>query len=177
MKKKTQYKIFDNFLDQKTFLIIQDLVMSPKLPFFYNAILNHEQKDDYEKHKYDYYFTHLAYKNDRDNLVKGGTKSVYLENFMPIVEKLSVSSLLRIKVNFYPRTEEMKIHAAHTDYPFDHNGALFYINTCDGYKVLEDGTKIESIANRVLVFNGGSLHSSTSCTNSQGRFNINFNYF
>ena len=62
MKKKTQYKIFDNFLDQKTFLMIQELVMSPKLPFFYNAILNYEQKDDYEKHKYDYYFTHLAYK-------------------------------------------------------------------------------------------------------------------
>jgi len=123
MKKKTQYKIFDNFLDQKTFLMIQELVMSPELPFFYNAILNYEQGDDYEKHKYDYYFTHLAYKNDRDNLVKGGRQSVYLENFMPIVEKLSVSSLLRIKVNFYPRTEEMKIHAAHTDYPFDHNGA------------------------------------------------------
>lgn len=73
---------------------------------------------------------------------------------MPIVEKLSIASLIRIKVNFYPRTEEMKIHAAHKDYPFDHNGALFYVNSCDGYTVLEDGTKIESIANRVLVFNG-----------------------
>ena len=174
--KKTQYKIIDNFLDQREFLIIQDLVMSSELPYYYNCILTPEQLAE-EKHKYDSYFTHLAYHSDKNNWVEGGSKTVFLKNFMPIVNKLKVASLIRIKVNFYPRTEKMKIHAAHRDYPFDHNGALFYINSCDGYTILEDGTKIESIANRVLIFNGGSLHSSTSCTNAQGRFNINFNYF
>jgi len=175
--KKSQYKIYDNFLDQREFLLIQDLVMSSQLPYNYNSILNYDQENDYEKHKYDYYFTHLAYRNDRDDIIKGGTKTVYLENFMPIIKKLSVASLIRVKVNFYPRTEKVKTHASHKDYHFDHNGALFYINSCDGYTILEDGTKIESIANRVLIFNAGTPHSSTSCTNAHGRFNINFNYF
>ena len=41
--KKTQYKIIDNFLDQREFLIIQDLVMSSELPYYYNCILTPEQ--------------------------------------------------------------------------------------------------------------------------------------
>ena len=53
--KKTQYKIIDNFLDQREFLLIKDLVMSSQLPYNYNSILNYEQENDYEKHKYYYY--------------------------------------------------------------------------------------------------------------------------
>ena len=177
MKKKSEYKVIDNFLNQDEFLSIQNLMMSPSFPFYYNAILNYEQQEQPEKYKYDSYFTHLVYKHDMSVINEGGTRSSYLENFLPIVQKLGVHSLMRIKANFYPRTEQLKIHAPHKDYHFDHNGALFYINSCDGYTVLEDGTKIESIENRVLIFNAGTLHSSTSCTNSQGRFNINFNYF
>ena len=41
---------------------------------------------------------------------------------------------------------------------------------------LEDGTEIESRANRVLLFDPSKPHHSTSCTNDKRRVNININY-
>ena len=43
-------------------------------------------------------------------------------------------------------------------------------------KVLEDGTEIESRANRVLLFDPSKPHHSTSCTSDKRRVNININY-
>ena len=60
--------------------------------------------------------------------------------------------------------------------PWNHKTAIFYINSNNGFTVLENDTKIESIENRLLLFNGSKKHHSTSCTNSGARININFNY-
>ena len=42
--------------------------------------------------------------------------------------------------------------------------------------MLEDGTKVESIQNRLLLFAPSKTHNSTSCTDAKVRVNINFNY-
>ena len=55
--------------------------------------------------------------------------------------------------------------------------SIFYINTNDGYTKFEDGTKIESIANRMITFPANINHTGTSCTDEQTRVVINFNYF
>ena len=85
-------------------------------------------------------------------------------------------SLLRIKGNFYPHTETLKEHAGHRDYLYSNTGALYSLNTCDGYTKLCDGTKIPSVANRILIFDSSIIHNSTTTTNAAGRFNINFNF-
>ena len=54
--------------------------------------------------------------------------------------------------------------------------ALLSLNTCDGYTKLKDGTKIDSVANRVLLFDPCEEHCSTTTTNVKARFNINVNY-
>ena len=64
----------------------------------------------------------------------------------------------------------------HIDYNFSHSGAILSLNTCDGYTKLEDGTKIDSVANRILLFDPGEEHASTTTTNVSARFNINMNY-
>ena len=101
--------------------------------------------------------------------------------FNPIMsycnELLDIKSLIRIKINLYPNTEIVKEHGMHTDYDFSHKAAILYINTCDGYTKLEDGTKIESVANRMLLFDGSKLHTPSTCTDQSVRMNINFNYF
>jgi hypothetical protein len=51
------------------------------------------------------------------------------------------------------------------------------IFTCDGFTSLDDGTKIESIENRLLLFDSNKPHASSTCTNAKARFNMNFNYF
>ena len=55
-------------------------------------------------------------------------------------------------------------------------GALFSLNTCDGYTGFEDGTQIDSVENRVVFFDATKQHHSTSCSNAPYRLNINVNY-
>ena len=61
-------------------------------------------------------------------------------------------------------------------FDFSHSAALFSLNTCDGYTKLKDGTKINSVANRVLLFDAGEEHCSTTTTDDFTRVNININY-
>ena len=41
---------------------------------------------------------------------------------------------------------------------------------------LEDGTKIKSVANRMLVMSGAVKHTGSTCTDEKCRVVINFNY-
>ena len=77
----------------------------------------------------------------------------------------------------YPSTSKRYHHPDHIDYSYSHKGAIFYVNTNDGITVLEDGTEIKSIENRVLLFDPSTKHHSTTCTDQKVRININFNYF
>ena len=99
------------------------------------------------------------------------------ENLTQAVELLpELKALIRIKVNFYPVTSTLTEHAVHTDNDFTHKGAVLSLTTCDGYTKLEDGTKIDSVENRLVIFDAGKPHNSTSTTTPIGRYNINFNY-
>ena len=95
----------------------------------------------------------------------------------PILEKLDVKALIRVKCNLYPYSEKVHEHEMHSDSDYSHKAALLSINTCNGYTKLEDGTKIDSVANRVLIFDASKPHCSTTCSDTTARFNINFNYF
>ena len=160
---KVDYKIEENFLDKEAFKFMREQFLGQSVPWFYQTNVVEEDGDN------DFYLAHQIY--------SAQTWHSNVQLVAPLLEALDVKALVRIKANLYPRSENLIVHKNHVDAKFSHTSALLYINTCNGYTQLEDGTKIESIANRVLVFNGGSLHSSTSCTNAQGRFNINFNYF
>ena len=103
--------------------------------------------------------------------------STHFNTIIPILEKLEMRCLIRVKGNLYPNTEILHEHPMHTDYKFSHSGALLSLNTCDGYTKLKDGTKIDSIANRILLFDAGEvMHCSTTTTNVSARINININY-
>jgi len=92
-------------------------------------------------------------------------------------DKWGIRSLFRIRVNCFPNTSTLKEYRAHTDAPFPHTSALLALNTCDGYTKLADGTKIDSVANQIVLFDGSEEHSGTTTTNANARFHINVNYF
>ncbi len=96
---------------------------------------------------------------------------------VPHFLELGVRQFIRIKINLFPNTETIREHGVHHDYPFDHKGALFYLNTNNGYTKLEDGTKIKSVENRLLLFDSSKPHRGSTCSDSPARININFNYF
>ena len=95
----------------------------------------------------------------------------------PILNKIDHRVLIRCKANMYPSTPVITHHDPHVDLEYEHKGAIFYFNTINGVTVLEDGTEIESIENRLLLFDSSKKHNSTSCTDAKVRVNINFNYF
>ena len=55
--------------------------------------------------------------------------------------------------------------------------SIFYVNTNNGYTEFEDGTKVESVENRLVTFSLNMKHRGTSCTDEKTRVVINFNYF
>ena len=158
------YKIVDNFLPKKKFKELQkEIILSHEFPWFYNnSTSNSDAKDGY-------YFTHLFYWH------KAG-ESRHYNIIKPIIDKLDAEFILRIKANFYPRTHQIQEHGVHTDFPFKHKGFIIYINSNDGFTRLGDGTIIETIENRALFFDSSIPHNSTTCTNAEGRINININY-
>jgi hypothetical protein len=158
------HKIIDNFLPPRNLIKLQAVINSGEFDWYYVEDINtNVPKDSLAS-----YFVHVAYYQ--------GTASKYIHIFSSILERLEIKALIRIKVNLYPRTHALEIHTPHIDENYPHTGAIFYLNTNDGKTILEDGTKIDSVANRILLFNASKKHSSTSTTDNKVRVNININY-
>jgi hypothetical protein len=155
-------KIIDNFIPEKDYKTISSVIMSNDFPFYF------QDKVAFERDK-NFYFTHEFF-NERK------VKSDFFNLLDPILDKISISNLLRIKANCFPSTEKMIKYEPHIDFSFKHNGAIYYINTCNGGTYIGDKF-IKSIANRLLLFDSSKLHQSTNCTDKKCRFNININYF
>ena len=158
------YKIIDNFLDYEYFYQIKNLVCGDAFEWYFKKNLNNH---DSGQHNYGY-FQHLVFEHQ--------ILSRHSELFNNFYNLLNIFVLIRIKANFYPSNETLIHHSDHLDYPSKHKGAILSLNTCDGGTVLEDGTMIESIENRLLIFDSYKPHHSTNCTNDKGRWNININY-
>ena len=162
--KKQKYKIIDDFLPMHDLTKLQEVINSTTFDWYYTKDINENAlKDDLG-----IYFIHTAYHQ--------GRASKYIHMFSPILIRLDIKSLIRIKINLYPRTPKLEIHPSHVDTQFSHGGAIFSLNTNNGKTILEDGTQVASIANRILLFDPSTKHSSTSTTDSKARFNININY-
>ena len=94
--------------------------------------------------------------------------------------KMQPKGLLRVKANLQMSTSEIIEQDFHCDYPLSYTGvntSIFYINSNDGYTEFEDGTRIESVANRLVTFPLNMKHRGTTCTDKPFRLVINFNYF
>ena len=164
-------KIEDDFLAQDDFYELQTFMVGPEpaLPWYYNSIVDSD--DDVDK----FQFTHLFY-----------TDWVPISSSMkilnPILIKIDPVSFWRIKANLLTRTSNIVENEFHQD-AGEHEKlskqwttAIFYMNTNNGYTEFEDGTKVESVANRIVIFPTNTKHRGTSCTDERTRVVINFNY-
>ena len=174
-----KYEVIDNFLDEESFNSLITLFTEVGLEEEGNMMIpwnlntNIVSGTGIKKHtaKKDklFYMGHMLYAFNTP-------MSPYYDKLFPLLEKLEANCLIRIKANLFPNTEILHEHDMHIDFPFSHSGAIFSLNTCDGYTKLKDGTKINSVANRVLLFDASEEHCSTTTTNVSARINININY-
>ena len=172
-------KVEDNFLGQQEFDELQTLMMGGEIDWHYN------DRVDYEGQKDKFMFFHMFYFNSTPC-------SSFCEKMNPILEIINCMALLRIKANLLTRTPTIVENEYHHDISSfnDENRktifpeklkqwttSILYVNTNNGYTKFEDGTKVESVANRVVTFPADMKHLGTSCTDKKTRVVINFNYF
>ena len=164
-------KIEDNFLKQEEFDKIQKLMGEPSpFPWFYADRIVFE--DDVDK----FQFIHAFY----DNHMPMSPFSNELDSIINIIQPFSI---VKIRAKLLTRTPEIVESTFHVDIFLPEEKlkqwttSIFYVNTNNGYTKFEDGTKVESVANRMLSFPANMKHCGTSCTNERRRIVINFNYF
>ena len=164
-------KIEDNFLKQEDFDKIQQLMEEPSaFPWFYtDGIVS---KDDVDK----FQFVHVFYANFVP-------KSSFMKELNSIMNIIQPFSIFKIKAKLLTITPEIVESGFHIDFRMAEEKlkqwttSIFYVNTNNGYTKFEDGTKVESVANRMVTFPANMKHCGTSCTNERNRIVINFNYF
>tara|TARA_Y200000002_G_C22303885_1_gene505680 strand:+ start:23 stop:544 length:522 start_codon:yes stop_codon:yes gene_type:complete len=159
--------IVDDFLPEEDYKKILEVINDQGFDWHLADKITLEQKDK----DIFFYLCHVFYNQTSLH------QSKYFELMFPLLKKIDPKALIRVKCNLYLNQGlGVKEHAEHTDYPFKHKGALYSLNTCDGYtKIGEE--KIPSVANRIIFFDPSVPHCSTSCSDSKTRMNININYF
>ena len=53
---------------------------------------------------------------------------------------------------------------------------IFYLNSNDGYTFFENGEKIKSVENRMVIFPSSLYHAGTTHTDAQYRCVVNMNW-
>lgn len=109
------YKVIDNFLETEQFLNIKNSILNPN--FSWNLTPSVSNLRENLELTNSYYFTHLFY--------SGFFIDPNCGIFSDILNQLDVKSIIRIKANLYPSTNDIKYHDQHIDYSYEHRGAYF----------------------------------------------------
>ena len=95
----------------------------------------------------------------------------------PLVYKLQPSAVLKAKANLQWQRDTIIEDPLHVDFTgVQATTSILYMNTCNGYTHFEDGSKVHSVANRLVTFPTQTLHAGANCTDDIARVVINFNY-
>ena len=186
-------RIIDNCLEKEYF---DNLVATfcctnenEGLPWWYGVTLPADPNQPHKDDPSHYFFTHLIYKDhipksDQYNFILPLVKEIEKrinekdtnDKRMVAIKEHWVPVILRIRANLFPGTNTLHEYGMHADFPFSHTAAVLSLNTCDGYTKLADGTKADSVANRMVLFDAGEEHAATNTTNTNARINLIVNF-
>ena len=163
-------EVYDDFLSQYQFKNIDtEILENEYFPWYYN----HGKITPFDG---GHQFTHLVY-----NICQGGVTSDFFPIFEPVLERLKVKRLHRIKMNLNPRTFFHRGAGWHLDYsanyPSPHTKtAILYLNTNNGWTSFKKGGRVKSKSNKIVIFDSSLKHQGVTCTDKDRRVIVNFNY-
>ena len=158
-------KVIDNYLDPETFNKFTNIILEARFPW--NFVNGKSKLNDG-----DFQFTHL-FVDDGGKIV-----SPYYKIVLPVLKKLDPKSVFRIKANLTTKKQINKKSLMHVDTEIaDMKTAVFYCNDNNGSTLFQNGKKIQSKANRILIFDGHQKHCGIDCTDENIRVVINFNFY
>ena len=158
-------KIIDNVLNDLHFGKLKSTLLDNlNSPWYLGKIVDTEKNSPYQ-------FSHTFYGEQKIN-------SEYFTLLDPILQNLKIKNLIRIKANLLLKTNEIVKHGFHIDTQSENkfNTAIYYLNSNNGYTKFKNGKKVNSVKNRIVIFDGLIEHRGTSCSDQPYRGVINFNY-
>ena len=180
-------EIIDNFLSDDEFESLSDVIMKIDFPWFWSeSVVDSTVREELHQ----YLLVHMFFADDlrgKLNLQEANTnpimkvfgdmatRSPYLKDLNPILKKLGVKELYRIKANLNASFDKNYGTGFHIDFP-DIKTSVYYMDTNDGYTEFETGEKVKSVANRMVIFDSNMRHQGVHCTDSKRRVVINFNF-
>lgn len=155
-------QVIDNFLSEEDFRNLKSVLTGSRFPWYFLDGTDYEN-DGTHQFVYSFYGP-FSWIGD-SSLVE------------PLVKKLDPLALIRIKANLQPPTHKIVVNKFHTDVGDEPvKTAIFYVNTNDGKTIFKTGEEINSVENRMVVFDQQLFHTGTTCTGTFPRIVINFNY-
>jgi hypothetical protein len=170
--KQKEILVYDNFLDKKNFLELKENLYSGYFPWYYFPSIDYLPTDsDFVDYEQNFQFQHFFY----DKCLVKSDKFFVLD---ALLQKINPTAIIRIKANLLTRTEKIIQNKFHCDFSNKlSKTAIFYVNTNNGKTIFSNGEKIDSVENRLIVFDCDVLHTGTTCTNEKTRCVINLNFY
>jgi hypothetical protein len=156
------YEIIDNFLPKEVYETVNEVMLGREMDW--NFIRGVNTPDD-GFHQ----FTHVFYTNYQP-------VSRFYSLVEPIINQIHPVSIVRVKANMHIQQPELIRHGFHHDVD-NCVTSIYYVNTNNGKTVFENGMEVDSVGNRLLVFDSNEEHTGTTSTDTLQRCVINFNYF
>jgi len=164
--------IQDDFLTKEKFEELNAIVTGLYFPWHFSEVLvNEDEETDAGL------LLHSIYENRIP-------RSEFYDTFLPIVEALNAIVLFRIRINLTFRLPVAHFCDFHGDMQTitalaqqsQWTTSILYMGTNNGYTELENGQRIESVANRLLSFPASTKHRYGTQTDELRRIVVNFNY-
>lgn len=169
------YKIIDNFLSEEFYNYLSKDLKGEDIPWFFRyedtskkSILNKTNNG---------FFSFCYYNNLRPD------HPLFDKHIVPILKKLNVISCLQVRANLTVRDKDHLESGFHTDCVEEKSPcietAILYLTTCNAKTVLKIGEKkvfIDSLENRLLLFDNSIQHKVIYQNDCHKRYVINFNF-
>ena len=155
--------IKDNFLDAEKFENIHASFNPKFIPWSYQEVVHETESLVPDIDNFQFSYTILP-------------DTIFYGCLIPLFDKMDMDVHFRLKINLNPKAHKVFEHGYHIDINIPSKTAIFYLNTNDGYTAFETGEKVESVANRLVVFDSHIKHTGTTCTNQKARLVLNINY-
>lgn len=165
-------KIYDNFLNLEDHKKILERMTSQDFPWYLSPILEDDDPNLKISKLDNVELSHLFLGNYCNY-------SSEINLIVPLIQKINPKSIIRIRAALnMKRDSKISTDAFHVDYEnYNCYTAIYYLNTNNGYTEFKTGQKVESVANRFVVFDSELMHTGSFTTDEKYRALINFNYF
>jgi hypothetical protein len=182
--------VIDNFLPQKDFQVIHDLVQSNEFPWYYLSHASKTPGSTITKNAVESFaLLHTLYSQEHN------AHSFHLKKFSPLLGKVEDEfnlALIRVRCGMKTHKKDFtdqNYNIPHVDFTFPHWSMVYYVNDSDGDTWVFDQMftgvpepteftvkqRVSPKPNRLLLIDGLQYHTASNPINSDCRVIININ--